>query len=224
MFNSFLTILTQNMLKFLEKEGEFFAQNEAGREKKLDHLNAPAPFKVWLKNSNEHAFLSDLSGVIELIQGANVKKTSQNELLKTLLKFFNGPLATRMEIMHESYSMSEENKLSILDKLFKGNNGISETLRELLLTNSYQELANAASELSQTMGNTPYIVVQSPREIDVELKREIREKISEKHPYAFPIFQVNRDLIGGFRVFEGGKVVDHSWISKVSRFTSLASV
>jgi len=70
---------------------------------------------------------------------------------------------------------------------------------------------------------SPYILIQSPREIEPKLKKEIRAKIREEKSNHFPIFQINKKLIGGIRVFKDGETTDNSWLSRVLHFTSLTS-
>jgi F0F1-type ATP synthase delta subunit len=35
------------------------------------------------------------------------------------------------------------------------------------------------------------------------------------------VFQINRNLIGGMRIFADGKVVDNSWLSRINYISSL---
>jgi len=59
--------------------------------------------------------------------------------------------------------------------------------------------------------------------MNMELKREIRQTLSKDHPYSLPVFQINKKLIGGIRIFKDGEVQDHSWLSRVEYFTSLTA-
>ena len=63
--------------------------------------------------------------------------------------------------------------------------------------------------------------MQSPREIDSELKSEIRENLNKDFESSFPVFQINKNLIGGLRVFVDGKSHDYSWFSRISSISNL---
>ena len=122
------------------------------------------------------------------------------------------------------YATAKENeRRAVVKKLIAVENSVGKALKKLLLNNSYQELSNAIQALCQkTWGNT-YTLLQFPCSINPELKKEIRGELRQTDSTLFPIFQVNRQLIGGFRIFKGGKTTDYSWIRKVLKLKNYAS-
>ena len=98
---------------------------------------------------------------------------------------------------------------------------VAKALKNLIITNSYQELASEINELCKNIAEAPYVLVQSPREIDSELKSEIRENLNKDFESSFPVFQINKNLIGGLRVFVDGTSHDYSWFSRISSISNL---
>lgn len=66
-----------------------------------------------------------------------------------------------------------------------------------------------------------YLLIQSPVKLETAFKDEIRESMMKQYPNASPIFVVNKNLIGGLRIYIDGKTEDLSWISKINILTSL---
>lgn len=78
--------------------------------------------------------------------------------------------------------------------------------------------------LNRTFGTDHYLVVQSPIRLTAEKKAEIRKGLREKYDRSVhPLFQTNRLLIGGLRVFYNGEVQDHSWLGRINVLTSIVS-
>lgn len=223
MFRTFLNAILFELCEFLRKHPKFLESNAQDREKDLEHLKVPNPFKHYLAQTSEKEFLKDLSLVVLFVRDGEKGRLKGNAFFKALVEFLTTSLAFRIDVMSTAYNLEEEHRIDLVKKLISGDHALSDALRSLLLTYTYQELAETITALSQEIADAAYIVVQSPREMDLELKKEIREKLTQDHPMSFPTFQINRQLIGGFRVFVNGEVIDHSWISRVLRFTSITS-
>jgi F0F1-type ATP synthase delta subunit len=209
---------------FLIGNKTFFSKSEAEKEGALKDLKLPQPFKTYLQKSTEQEFLKELRILVSTIYQPTSTNVSENNLFKAVLEFFVQSFAMRLEIAHESNAFSRAEKAEMIEKLVPGENAFASSLRQILLNYSYQDCVAEINILAKKVVNAPYIVVQSPREIDLELKKKIREHLYTESPFSFPVFQINRKLIGGFRIFKGGTVIDHSWISRVLRFTSLTAV
>ena len=88
--------------------------------------------------------------------------------------------------------------------------------------------ARRAKELQQMLntvyGGDHYLVVQSPIRLSKEQQEEISETLRKKYSAAvYPLFKVNKALIGGLRVFYNGQVQDHSWLGRINVLTSIVS-
>lgn len=223
MFRSLLNAILLELCEFVRKHPDLLTQPKEAREKKLESIKVPTPFKSYLAEVSEKEFLNDLGRVVAFVREGQMNSIKKSLFFRAFVEFLTHSLAFRIDVMSTAYNMDQSHRDALAHKLITGENGIGEALRNLLLTYTYQELATAITELTQGVADAPFIVVQSPREMDLELKKEIREKLTQNHPLSFPVFQINRQLIGGFRVFINGEVIDHSWISRVLRFTSITS-
>lgn len=217
MLRSFLLILVREMLHFLKSNPGFFEKEENARREKIKDLKIPTPFIHYLVKSSEKEFLDDLRIALEFIRtGSGAIK--ENALFKALLQLFTGSFGLRIDMMSRAANLSEKDRSATAEKLIESDSALAQTLRRILLVYSYQEIATEMSGLSKKVVGAPTLIVQSPRAIELELKKEIRETLGKEHPLSFPIFQINRQLIGGFRVFKEGETTDYSWLSRVLSF------
>lgn len=211
MFKDFLSALTLEILKSFKKEGGF---------------TGPKVYKDYLDKVGEEDLLSDLSLVFQVINGTEISslKLNESEFFKTTLRFFAENFASKLDALGSSfYLLSYEERKKKAEQLIDSDSHTAAALRDLLVTNSYQEITEALEQLSKAVADGATIVVQTPRDIDAELKKEMREKFAQDFPLSFPVFQINRQLIGGFRVFINGQSHDLSWFSQVQKLTSLKS-
>lgn len=89
---------------------------------------------------------------------------------------------------------------------------------ELLLSKETEHAVNKEIQdfLHSAFGSAP-ILIQSAISIDGDLRSSMRSTFSKKYPYSFVSFQVNTNLLGGLRVFEGGNMHDKSWRGDIER-------
>lgn len=224
MFKDFLTALLEKMLTHLVKHPDFFTKKEGAQEKELENLSIPATFKKYLEKVSAKEFMSDLTIVTAYIHSPKNAQIKNNEFFKHFVEFLTLELARKIDHLDSKfYLLPKKERDEIIEKLISGDSQLAKSLKSILANYTYQQLAAEIVELSAKVANAPYVVVQSPREIDTELKREIRTQLTEKYPLSFPAFQVNKKLIGGIRIFHNGQTDDHSWLSRVLRFTSLTT-
>lgn len=224
MFHSFLSALSYEFLHFLQEHDDFFSLSEEKRQDALDKRRMPAAFKAYLAGVSEKAFMADLSLMARFAAGDKQVNVKGSAFFKAFLEFLTGPFADKFDKLTASYfTFGPEDQRKVVDELIKSDSRVAETLKEIFMLRSPQELAEAVQSLSAKVAGSPYIVVQSPREMDAELKSQVRKSLREAHALSFPSFQINRKLIGGLRVFINGQTVDHSWLSRVHQFTSLTS-
>lgn len=219
MFKDFLTALIHKIVVFLKENPEFFE-----KRKNLEDLSIPKAFKDYLENVKEKDFLHDLARVTLYIEDCKNTDIKNNEFLKSLREFLTTELARKLDHLDGKFYLSKTTeKREVIEQLIKGDSLLATSLRNILVQFNYQQIAEEIYNLSAKIEKTSYTVVQSPREIDPELKKEIRQKIQEKSANVFPVFQINRRLIGGIRIFQDGETIDNSWLSRVLFFTSLTA-
>jgi len=225
MFKNFLAALLEKITHHLIKHVDFFEHKSAWRKENLEHISIPATFKKYLEDLDESDFLKDVLLISNFIHSPKTTEIKDNTFFKTLLEFLNIELGRKIDQLDgEYYLMDQQGRKEVIEKLLPGESHLAKSLREILENQTYQQLTSEINNLGYKVAQASYIVVQSPREIENKLKREIRAQLLEKCPYSFPTFQINRKLIGGIRIFKNGTTIDHSWLSRVLRFTSLTSV
>lgn len=224
MFKEFTTALIQKILTFLSSHHDFFGQSKAEKENLSAHLSVPHAFKEYLISTNEKEFLADLKIAMIFIHQPKDKSIAKSDFFKALLKFLNTDLARKMDLLDSRYYLMEKpDREKVVNELIKGESLLADSLRNILVNYTYQQICENINSLSSIIADAPYIVVQSPREVTPEIKKEVRAELYEKYPLSFPVFQINKKLIGGLRIFENGTTNDHSWLSRVLKFTSLTS-
>lgn len=226
MFKQFLTALLFETLNYVGKHPDFFKESKEKKISHLENLRIPSAFKNYLINVDSKDFLQDLALAVQFMNGADIKslKTNKSDFFKAMAEFLTVNLAAKMDELTVDFYMKPVNKQAEeLEEKIKSDSHVAKALKDILLNNSNQELSTVIDEFTRTVTGAKFIVLQSPREIDPELKKEIRKKLWEENPYSFSIFQINRSLIGGLRVFIDGKTVDNSWFSRIVLITSMAS-
>ena len=63
------------------------------------------------------------------------------------------------------------------------------------------------------------ILIQSAAFLSPAEKHHIRTNLKKKFPDKFVVFEINRDLLGGMRVYKQGKLLDASWLSQINELT-----
>jgi len=223
-FNQFLTVLSYEVTNFLKKNPDFFDGKEEERMNQLDHVRIPKHFKVYLSQGSEKHFMEDLHVMLRFTNGDTSVLTEKSELFKTMVEFFTGPFASKLDkLFGDYYILSDVKRQEVVEKLITSDSRVAEALRHMIHHYTYQQLAEGIHMLCEKVMGAPYIVVQTPRELDAESKKDMRKQLLEETPHSFSVFQINRKLIGGLRIFKNGEVIDHSWLSRVHRFLSLTS-
>lgn len=224
MFNEFITALAQKITHFMVNHPNFFTLKEDEKEKLLVGLKLPKFFKEYLQETTANDFLTDLELVINYIRSNKDQNLKNNKLFEKIVEFLTTELAMKMDIINSEFCLlSSPKRREIAEELIPGESEAAISIREIMVNYSYQQICAEIYDLCSRVKEAPYILIQSPREIDHELKRKIRKNFLEQSPYNFPIFQINKKLIGGIRIFENGHSTDNSWLSRILRFTSLTS-
>ncbi len=221
MLKPFVSAVTEKIIKVLAENEDFFDLDKEKRMEYLHNKKFPHSFKFYLILVKADEFLDDLKVVEEYLRSSK-SDIKDNKFFESVCNFFIKELAPKIDHLDgEYYLLDKSHRQTIVDKLINSHSHLAEELKKLLLNFSYEQLSSEIRKLSQEVKDSPYVLVQTPREIEIELKREIREKIQEEEENCFPIFQVNHKLIGGVRIFIDGKTKDHSWRSRVHELINL---
>ena len=95
-----------------------------------------------------------------------------------------------------------------------------------MLNQTYQQISSEIYKLSSKVKQTPYTLVQSPREIPTELKKEIRDNLRKDNEDIYPIFQINKNVGSFLKPLEkklGDKIYTIPNQSKINYETKLKS-
>ncbi len=215
--------LSYEIINFLKKHSDFFELNEKVRAEKLETAQIAKTIKNYLTTATEVEFMADLKGLISFSTGNNNQDLTGNGLAHGIAIFWVNNFAGKLDSLAiDFYMLSQKEQEAHAEKLLKSDSLLGETLKEIVVTLTAQELMSQISEFTRKVKETPYILVQSPREVDHDLKQAIREQLREEYgELSFAVFQINRNLIGGMRIFADGKVVDNSWLSRINYISSL---
>ena len=224
MFTPFLTALIYEISRFLSKHPNFFDAKKEEREKVLENLRIPTPFKHYLSELGSATFMREFVEMVHLAGGSENIKLAHNGFFKALVVFFTETFSAKFDALSNAYYLAPmDQRRQVVDQLISGETQVAQALRDLLVSYTYQDIATEIHEFCRKVADAPYLLVQSPREVSPELKKEIRKQLLDEFPGSFPIFQINRNLIGGLRFFKNGISEDYSWLSRVLQYTSLMS-
>lgn len=221
MFNSLITALVYEMLHFVSGH----------KDRKLElmgNLRIPSVFKKYLSEVKEKDFLIDLKVALDFIERSKSASASmplnlsKSDFFKSFTDFLSTTFASKLDqLPSEFYILPNNEKEKLVSKVIDSDSLVAKALKNLIVINSYQEISSSIEDLCRFVYGSAYVVVQSPRDIDSELKIQIRKHLADEKKHSFPLFQINKKLIGGIRVFVDGKSVDNSWFSKISQLSTL---
>lgn len=219
--SNFLTTLVYEISVMLTSEKDFFDSKD--RNKVLEKVNLTAPVKEYLSGINSDDFLEDLRVAVSYLVSPAQANPNGNKLLEAVAQFLTENLSNKLDVLDADFSkMSHKDQVKVVEKLVPSNTKLGTSLKDLMLYNSTQEIYQGLNEFLGAVTNTPYVIVQTPTEISQDLKKEIRAELTkELKTNCLPIFQVNKNLIGGLRVFIDGEVTDNSWLGRINFITQI---
>lgn len=222
MLNKFITVLIIEISKFLQKNPKFFDESKDQRTKLLQEHKMPTSIKKYLESVSFDNFVSDLLSTLKFIKGEPTS-IQNNVFCKQVAHFLCTNFANDIySLPLEFFKLNYKEQQNAVNKFISSNSELAQALKQILTDNSYQEIISNIQDFASKTLKTPLVIIQSPIEISLEQKKEIREKIAqEQNSICMPIFQINKTLIGGLRIFINGKVQDFSWLGKINLITSL---
>ena len=212
----------QDIVGILKDGEKFFTLTSDSREAHLNsHLkHYPVSFKEYMKRVSPEDFLEDIGAAIQVITGLG--RASENLFLEALIQYIAVDLGEVLDRLDSAFFFLDfSNRMNTLENLIKGDSILASAAREYFIERTYQEITQEAGRSIGMIKHVPVIVIQSPVELSSDRRREIREAFLERHPFSFPEFQVNPQIIGGLRLFVDGDVEDHSWLARIQKITSL---
>lgn len=189
--------------------------------KNLENAKIPTPIKDYIKKEGE-SFIEDIEQTIQYLKDPQRISIKENGFLNSVAEFLSNTFINdiyKLPILF--YKEDRKTQNEAVSKIIKSDSLLANTLKEMITENSYQELLEGLTKFLQATKDAPYIVVQTPIELDAAKKIEIKDKLKEKYTTCSPIFQINKNLIGGLRIFIDGKVQDFSWLGRINYITSI---
>ncbi len=223
MFERFLTAVLLEMTLALQAHKNFFELSEAQRSDLLKSVKLPTSIRQYLARAQSSEVFTDIRKLTAWIGGADLVSLDAHAsgLFRALSDFFTTSFASKLDQLASNFAVLPESaRRARAAEVIESDNRLAEALRHVVVTHSYQELAAQIEALAKAVYNADKVLVQIPRDIDGSLKQAMREQLLKDHPHSFPIFQINRGLIGGFRIFVNGTSIDRSWFNRIVKITS----
>lgn len=217
----------KDFIGFLKKEPQFFSLEEKKRHEALLQVFSgtyPGDLIHYFSQVSEGDFLTQSKQALAVFD-RSAYADPKNEFLNALANYLFKEFAQQFDQLTIAFffdSLAERS--TILNKLFSGKTFLHHAVCDLVLSSTYQEIGMQANADLSYLKEAPFVVIQTPMELSSEMRRNIRSHVVEKYPFSFPEFQVNPQIIGGLRVFVGGKVMDHSWMGRIQSLANLAQL
>ncbi len=216
----------KDFIGFLKKEPNFFSLDEKSKKelfKKSFSEVYPDVFQHYFMKVEGDTFMRDMRQALDAFEKA-AYVDPKNLFFDAMARYITEDFAQAFDQLNRSFFFeSLPERLKTLNRILSGQSVLHQTLRDLLFGSTYQEVGVMANEALSYLKEAPTILIQSPMELASDFKEKIRSYILSQYPFSFPEFQVNSDIVGGLRVFVGGKVIDHSWIGKIHSITRLGT-
>lgn len=175
------------------------AKRTGSKSVKLD------PFSVPLSQE----FYSDLGAFLREV-GEEKAKRQRSPCLDAFVQVLMSEVAQALDI-------------GAVDFL-KGDTAFKHALGSLVRDERSVELGQDVQEFIHERTGVVSSTIQSPIPLLPEGKQEMRKELVERYPGSFPVFQIERSLAGGLRLFHGGTMMDRSWMTVVHQlFARLSS-
>lgn len=211
MLNDILIALIYDILKFLSSNKDFFQKSDDEKSKLLEESTLlPNEFNAFLIGLNEKELFQEIKEILDFVSSHDENHSVKSELAKAFSLFCINQVPKDLD----NYTPDQPN-------VFTGKFG--KHLGILYASTVEKQVIDLFQSFISMVFDSPFIVVQTPILLDKEQKQTIRSEIQSNHPHSIPTFSVNKNLIGGLRVFINGKTHDHSWISKINNLTSLTN-
>jgi hypothetical protein len=221
MYNKFFTIVIIEILNILKENPNFFELNNEKKSAILKEYKIPNSIKKYLELISFENLSKDIQDLIITINKKKISK--ENNLLKAVLSYLAEKFSENIyELPSEFHYECYEKQMNLASKIINSDSKLANCLKEIIANHSHQEILNELQTLLNKLLNTPIVLVQSPISLSSDKKIEIKNNLAKNaHQLSVPVFQVNKKLIGGMRIFVNGEVTDNSWLKKINLITTL---
>lgn len=217
----------KDFIGLLKKESNFFSSDEKTRKLILSKAfgeSYPEAFMDYLSTTTDDLFLKEFKQSLAVFDKSTYAD-SKNNFLNALAQYISKDFSHQFDQLTITFFFEPlPERLKMLNDLFPGSSFLYQTIRDLVMQSTYQEIGKLANEALSTLKGIPSVIIQTPVELESSMRLTIRSLLLEKYPFSFPEFQITPQIIGGLRVFAGGKVMDHSWMGKIQSLANLNNV
>lgn len=179
--------------------------------------------KIAEEKSATEAVLADIKSVVDFVSNGDETSLKNSSILRDSLKNLCGDFMVALNSLdREFYGMNFEDRSQAVSKIWKDKSGSGMELANVLTNFNYQEITRSLQSLLEVAFDSPYLVVQTPVEMDQKLKKEINKQLVGE--FDMPVivkFQVNKAILGGMRIFRNGQVEDKSWMGRIEKIANL---
>lgn len=216
-----------DLIGFLKKEDNFFSlekEKRAGLLKSSFGQDYPDVFLDYLQKTDSDRFLTEIKNALEVFDQSTLPDP-KNAFLDALAKYLSQDFGLKFDQLNIPFFFTGgEERAQTLSKLFPGVSLLHETVRDFVFHSTYQEIGMMAQSAMASLKASPVVLIQTPVELNSILRQSVRSYLLERYSFSFPEFQVTPQIVGGMRLFAGGKVVDHSWMGRIQSLTRLTQL
>jgi len=214
MVTDLFAAIAADMLAVVKTE-DFFSKESTERsillEKELGKTY-PKAIKTYLANTTKDAFANDVNQISSIIG-------SRNSILNNIRDWKTNSAFDAL------LSTLEEDGSRILRKPLENSSFLNEYLSIITENSSTSDqyrriMVREAQELLLQAKNIDSAIVQIATKLSEEDLESFEQIIRKSSPDGIQSINVNTSLLGGSRMFKGGKLIDHSWQAKLSTLFS----
>ena len=169
----------------------------------------------YFKEKNMEDLMNDVFKDVTLFNKKSVNNAGDfSPLAKSFVEFIRTQLVGDLDTVGLKYFLQDvAEKQGFLKRYFPKKGLLYETMRGLLATISYESLQNGLQDLITLVEpNIENVRILSARECSTDIKKEIRSEFKDSHV----MFKVDTSLLGGMLLHINGKIVDNSYLGKLS--------
>ena len=184
----------------------------------LDHCQ-----EVSGSGSVDDSTMNEIHLVAKFISSNENKYLLESKILRDGVEYLTQEFSLALNAIDSSfYSLNQVEREKIVKSLWQVDCEADKALSKVLINFSYQEIVRNIQVLLEVTFGSPFILVQTPIGLSKDGKDEVSKKIQMNNDSPVIVqFQVNKNLIGGMRVFENGKVKDLSWMGRIEKIVKL---
>lgn len=191
-------------IRIIKNNADFLSLSEKNKTfefKKTYSEEYPKSLIQYFSSITEEMLFEDKKNTI------NIKNPVYGKLTDAIIEFLTSEFT---EIFEDFYA----NRSNPQSKFLK-NSSFGRTLCKILDESTYSEISETISREIYKIKQNNIVIVESPIELSKEIKNKIRKKYLESDPFAFSVFKINEDIIGGLRILADSKILDLSWANRI---------